>query len=189
MKCKETEQLILKYFDSNLDEDQNLLFEKHLKSCKECDERFQLMYDFIGKDAEFDIYEPSEGFEQTVMKRIDAQSNKESNLSIVFTLMYNCAAIVSTLFILIFALGRGVVLDSIISIWNNPQQVINVLTFVANTVGDVFSVIQTVYQFSVSIISIVIEAFYLLFIGAATVFIVLHRLFNNGYFTKSGEQV
>ena len=73
MDCNKANQLMMKYMDFNISEEDEFLLKNHIKECSECNENFNL-YTQILEEFSIDkenIIEAPEDFEVEIMKKIE----------------------------------------------------------------------------------------------------------------------
>ncbi len=192
MNCGSIDCLIIKHFDSGLNEKECLLLERHLKRCKRCSEAYELMHDVLADSFQNKMMDVSEEFEQSVMNRIrtagEMQKSIKKSIDIqVFTVFYIFALAASIFFIVFYALGGAFLINSAVSLWNNPGQITSFIISAAEYIKDIYSVLSSVYRVFSSGAKAVIEYNYPVIIGTAAVLIVIHRFVRTGMAGKGGE--
>lgn len=104
MKCVDSHNFIMKFFDKELNDIEEAQLKQHLKNCKNCSEEFNSLkeiFDIVEQDSGI---EPPEDFELQVMSRIanEAKIYKKPIDNNLFA--YNILLIsVSLVFVIIFA--------------------------------------------------------------------------------------
>lgn len=103
MNCETSKELMMKYFDGEMDEAGEIQLREHLKVCRDCNDEFSCMGAiFTTLDAKVEI-EPPEDFEARVMEKvasIEQQRREKSSKRVV--LLYNCATLLSIILLFIF---------------------------------------------------------------------------------------
>lgn len=73
MKCEDSQNLIMKYFDRELNDIEEAQMKQHIKNCKKCRDEFESLREiFSVVELETEI-EPPEDFERQVMYRIESE--------------------------------------------------------------------------------------------------------------------
>ncbi|HEY8349133.1 MAG TPA: zf-HC2 domain-containing protein [Clostridiales bacterium] len=103
MNCDTSKELMMKYFDGEMDEAEEKQFREHLKACSGCSEEFGCMEAIFSTLDEKVEIEPPDDFEARVMDKvalIENQKKERSEKRIV--LLYNFATMLSIVLLLIF---------------------------------------------------------------------------------------
>ena len=79
MDCKKAENLIMKYMDGQLSQNDAQLLNEHIKNCPKCKEEFLLFDSMMNEAAEIskEVIRAPEGFEKAVMAKIHTQEEKQ----------------------------------------------------------------------------------------------------------------
>ncbi|MDR1531242.1 MAG: zf-HC2 domain-containing protein [Clostridiales bacterium] len=72
MNCAKADELMMRYMDGTLSEDDAVLLKKHLDTCAACAEDFSLYDEIVTHFSEDTLVSAPEGFEKAVMERIRA---------------------------------------------------------------------------------------------------------------------
>lgn len=104
MKCNESQNYIMRFFDKDLNDIEQAKLKQHLKNCEKCSEEFSnLQQIFTEIEQDTDFLEPPEDFELQVMNRIEKEAymyQKQKNDNVF---MYNILLMaVSLIFVIIF---------------------------------------------------------------------------------------
>lgn len=83
MRCKEINNLVMKYFDGNASELEREMIVKHNKECSRCAEEFSLLREAIDIIEEFPEVEVPVGFESRVMEGIKTRGEYITSRKIV----------------------------------------------------------------------------------------------------------
>ena len=188
MKCSKANEFMLRYFDANFEKADYEKLKRHLNDCEKCNEEFEFMTDIMLPG--FEQEDAPEGFEGTVMKRIEEIDIKKHQVNtMIFTVAYNIAALISIAFILIFVVGRGALYNLIIEIWHNPELLVSAYAAVVDTAIKAYAVLLELYYTIGSISSItstIIEALYPIIIAFCAMVLFFHRFYGTNF--KRGEQ-
>lgn len=79
MKCSEANELMMKYFDGELNDLDFYHLKQHTRSCVTCSNEFETMSEMIDFMEEQPLLDPPQGFEAKVMKAINAETAKKQN--------------------------------------------------------------------------------------------------------------
>ncbi len=104
MNCNEAQNHMMRYFDRDLNDIEQIELKQHLENCENCSEEFSNMKQiFTEIEQDTESLEPPEDFELQVMNRIEKeaymyQKKKEDNV-----FMYNILLMaVSMIFVIVF---------------------------------------------------------------------------------------
>lgn len=103
MNCDTSRELMMKYFDGEMDEAGEKQFREHLKTCGDCSDEFSCMEAIFASLDEKVGIEPPDDFEARVMDKvalIENQKRERSGKRIVW--LYNFATLLSIILLLIF---------------------------------------------------------------------------------------
>ncbi|HEX2925431.1 MAG TPA: zf-HC2 domain-containing protein [Ruminiclostridium sp.] len=103
MNCNQSQNLMMKYFDRDLNDIEEAQLKQHLKSCSNCSEEFsnfKQIFTEIEQDPEI---EPPEDFELQVMDRIEKETFMYKKPKDDSTFVYNILMVaVSLVFVIVF---------------------------------------------------------------------------------------
>lgn len=130
MKCVDSKNYIMKFFDRELNDIEEAHLKQHLKTCKDCSEEFNSLkeiFDIVEQESEI---EPPEDFEIQVMSRIAKETkmykNNNENTSSVYSILL---VSVSLIFVIIFS---GVLWDT----FKSPINLIQISQMIIDNLKD-----------------------------------------------------
>ncbi|QNU67653.1 zf-HC2 domain-containing protein [Ruminiclostridium herbifermentans] len=104
MKCVDSQNFIMKFFDKELNDIEEAQLKQHLKNCKNCSEEFNSLkeiFDIVEQDSGI---EPPEDFEFQVMSRITKEEKIYKKTMDNNLFVYNILLVtVSLIFVIFFA--------------------------------------------------------------------------------------
>jgi len=74
MKCNDSQNFIMKYFDRELNDIEEAQMKQHLKVCKNCSDEFESLKEIFNVIEQGPEIEPPEDFERQVMYRIEHET-------------------------------------------------------------------------------------------------------------------
>ena len=117
LDCNKANKFMMDYMDFNISEEDNFLLEKHLESCEECRESFNLytqILDEFSLDAD-NIIEAPEDFEMQIMEKIEhiepRYIKEKTNKNIITYVFLGMTSLMFSLF-LIVSLNKDVFLSN-----------------------------------------------------------------------------
>lgn len=103
MQCKQADNYMMKYFDDGIDELENIELKKHLSLCENCRIEYEQLSSILNDVEKEVIPEPSENFEENVIKKIKhMEANKKLHKIKVYKYL-NIFAVIAA-FIIVTAL-------------------------------------------------------------------------------------
>lgn len=134
MKCVDSKNYIMKFFDRELNDIEEAQLKQHLKTCKDCSEEFNSLkeiFDIVELEPEI---EPPEDFEIQVMSRIAKETKMYKNNNENTSFIYNILLVsVSLIFVTIFS---GVQWDS----FKTPIDLIQISQMIIGNLKDFITV-------------------------------------------------
>ncbi len=148
MKCVDSQNFIMKFFDRELNDIEEAQLKQHLKICKNCSEEFTSLkeiFDIVEQDSGI---EPPEGFELQVMNRIEQEAkNYKKPSDNMF--VYNILLVSISLVFVIFIAG------TLWEIFKTPIDIIQILNgFVGFSKDFIVSAISMLRGIVIAILSI-----------------------------------
>lgn len=83
MECSKVSDLIMKYIDGDISEVELMLLNKHMLSCKSCNEEFEMMTEMMRCINDMPEISPPCDLEAKVMKRISRQREASSMINML----------------------------------------------------------------------------------------------------------
>lgn len=120
MKCNNSQNYMMKFFDRDLDDIEEAQLKQHLKICSNCSEEFVTLKEIFADIEQSSEIEPPEDFECQVMSRIEKETTMYKNTSEESISVYDILLIAVT-FIFVIILGSIP--------WESLREPINLLHF------------------------------------------------------------
>ncbi len=133
MRCNEYQDLMMKFFDKNLNDIEEARFKQHIKVCSKCNEEFLSLKEILCEIGQDSAVEPPENFELQVMRRIEKETvmytgtNRESSFVYDILLMA-----VSFIFVILFG---GILYEAI----KHPIEFVRHVQVATDIVRDFYS--------------------------------------------------
>lgn len=181
MKCEISKNYIMKYFDGELNDMEEVQFRQHLKSCSSCSDEFNCMEAiFTTLEAQTDI-EPPSNFEVMVMDKVDViEKQRSEKNSRRLVLLYNAATLLSIILLLIFVADLKKV--SVFSAFEKISEYFNsfssVTAAVLGVVRDIFRLIGGVLLVVFDVSFSIIKSYYYVFLTLIIMLFVIQWLLN-----------
>ncbi len=102
MRCKESQNYMMKFFDKEINDIEEAQLKQHLKNCMNCSKEFDSLNDIFASIEQDSDIEPPEDFEHQVMCRIQRETKmyKKSNEdnSFVFNILLIAVSFIFVIF-------------------------------------------------------------------------------------------
>ncbi|MDF2984793.1 MAG: hypothetical protein K0R50_303 [Eubacterium sp.] len=103
MKCNESQVLMMKFFDRNINDIEEALLKQHIRTCTKCSEEFLSLKEIFSEIEQDSAIEPPEDFELQVMSRIEKETVMYSKPTQQNDFVYNILLVaVSFIFVILF---------------------------------------------------------------------------------------
>jgi len=133
MKCYDSQNYMMKFFDRNLNDIEEAQLKQHLKICKNCSNEFVSLKEIFAVVEQDSEIEPPEDFERQVMCRIKNETDMYKKTSEGSAFVYNILLVaVSFVFVIFFG---GMLWDCL----RTPINLVQFLELIANYSKDFFS--------------------------------------------------
>lgn len=175
MKCVDSKNYIMKFFDRELNDIEEIQLKQHLKTCNCCSEEFNTLkeiFDIVEQDSGI---EPPEDFELQVMSRIAKETKMYKNRNENNAFVYNILLISASL---IFAIIFGGVL------WDNLRAPLNLMQMAQMIIGNLqdfallaISVCKGIIIALFSVSASIFKTYYFEYILLAILFIITQGVF------------
>lgn len=190
MNCEMSKNYIMKYFDGELNDIEEVQFRQHLKSCSCCSDEFNCMEAiFATLGAQKDI-EPPDNFEAMVMDKvgvIEKQRSEKNSRRLV--LIYNAATLLSIMLLLIFVADLKQV--SVFSAFEKIGEYFNSFSSataaVLGVVRDIFKLIGGALFVVLDVSFSIFKSYYYVFLALIATLFAIQRLLNY-VGTQSGRE-
>ncbi|HHW48711.1 MAG TPA: hypothetical protein GXX14_08870 [Clostridiaceae bacterium] len=180
MNCEQSQELMMKYFDGNLNDIESRQFKQHLVVCGKCNEDFKKLDSILNSLENAAIAEPPQDFEANVMEKVRAfEMEEKKKTGNMLMLLYNLTAVISVaLMVAFFAGTRGITLPESLkladiyarSLAGTISAVLSALTAVLSLVTEVAG---TLFQVGFSIII----DYYYVFLTLMAILVAIQKMF------------
>lgn len=179
MNCETANELIMKYFDGEINDIEEAQLMQHLKTCKSCSEEFRCMKEvFATIQAESGI-EPPENFEAMVMDKINAlEYAQKQEYSRMLVLLYNAASIVSILLMLFFVadIKQFDILGAAGRLQEYMGSFSNAASAVLGVAKDLFGLVASIFNSLFVICFTIVKSYYYVIIALLAILAAIQRL-------------
>ncbi len=154
MNCEMSKNHLMKYFDGDLTEVEEVQFRQHLKGCSSCSDEFicmEAIFSTLGKQTE--EVEPPANFEAMVMEQVGViEKQRSEKTSKQLVLLYNGATLLSIVLLLVFVADLKQV-----SIFGAVEKIQEYFTSFSSVTTAVFGVVQDIFRLIAGALYVVIE--------------------------------
>lgn len=181
MNCEMSKNYIMKYFDGELNDIEEVQFRQHLKSCSSCSDEFNCMETIFTTLEEQTGIEPPDNFEAMVMEQVGAfeKKRKERN-SRQLVLIYNATTLLSIVLLLVFVADLKQV--SVFSAFEKIGEYFNSFTSVTaaiiGVVQDIFVLIGGAIMVVLDVAFSIFRSYYYVFLALIAMLFAIQRLLN-----------
>jgi predicted anti-sigma-YlaC factor YlaD len=190
MNCETSKELMMKYFDGEMDEAEEIQFREHLNACGECSDEFNCMEAiFATLDEKVEI-EPPDDFEARVMDKvtlIENQRREKSAKTIVW--LYNCATLLSIILLFIFVtdMKNGSVISAFEKIGEYFGSFSTVTAAIFGAVKDLAGLLANAFAVVADVAVSIVRSYYYVFIVLILTLLAIQKLIH--YIgTHTGEE-
>ena len=181
MNCEMSKSYIMKYFDGEGNDIEEVQFRQHLKSCKNCSDEFRSMEAiFSALGAQTDI-EPPANFEAMVMDKVGIieKQRKEKN-SRWLVLIYNAATMLSIILLLIFVadLKQVSVLNAFEKIGEYFSSFSSATAAVIGVIRDILRLVGGALLTVIDVAFSIVKSYYYVFLALILILLAIQRLLN-----------
>lgn len=173
MKCSEVNEIMMKYFDGEINDIDFYYFKQHLKSCPACSEQYTIMSEVLGYMEKQPSMDPPEDFEACVMESIKVlpvsrKSFIRMPLSILYVLLAT-AFLMFTIWAVIFLnsitaidliqliMRNGLTLDLLDNILVAAENSYKTVIIVGNSIFDIYYVVlRNYYDVMLSMTAVIV---------------------------------
>lgn len=179
MNCDTSKEFIMKHFDGELTETENIQFKEHLENCSECNAEFNCMKAiFTTLDTKAEI-EPPADFEAKVMDKvaiIEKERKEKSARTIVW--LYNGAMVLSIVLMLVFVadLKQVSVFSAFEKLGEYFSSFSSATSAVIGVVGDLFGLLGSALLAVVEVSFSIVKSYYYVFITLLVMLFVIQKL-------------
>lgn len=181
MNCEMSKNYIMKHFDGEGNDIEEVQFRQHLKSCKSCSDEFSSMEAiFAALGTQTDI-EPPANFEAMVMDKVGIiEKQRRENNSRWLVLIYNAATVLSIIFLLIFVadLKQVSVFNAFEKIGEYFNSFSSATAAVIGVVRDILILIGGALMVVFDVAFSIVKSYYYVFLALILILVAIQRLLN-----------
>lgn len=179
MNCEKSKNYMMKYFDGEPNEADELQFRQHLQACDSCKDEYdqlEAIFTALGTKAEV---EPPDNFEAMVMDKvaiIEKERKERKAKRIVW--LYNGTIILSIILLLFYVadLKHVNVVSAFEKIGEYFTSFSSVTSAVIGVVGDLFALLGNALLVVVDVAVSIVKSYYYVFLALALMIILVQRL-------------
>lgn len=181
MKCFDSQNFIMRFFDKELNDIEEAQLKQHLKNCKNCSEEFNSLKDIFDIVEQDSGIEPPEDFEAQVMSRIANEEKKYKKSMDNNLFVYNILLVsVSMVFVIIIA-------GTLWEIFKTPINLLQIMNRIFEFSKDyIVSAISMLRGIAIAILSVAASIYKTYFFGYIVMGFLL--LLTQGVFFKMVRQ-
>ncbi|NJD04259.1 MAG: hypothetical protein FIA99_17070 [Ruminiclostridium sp.] len=180
MNCEVSKDYMMKYFDGERNDIEEVRFRQHLKNCGKCSEEFNCMAEIFSSLETAGTIQPPEGFEARVMEKVNAvESTRREQSSRMLVLLYNAATVVSIILLMVFVadIRQGGIAAAVGSIREYFGSFGGIMAAVFGVVGDMFVLLFGVVVVILRVFVSIVKTYYYIFVVLAVLLLVVQRLY------------
>lgn len=191
MNCELSKEYIMKHFDGERNDIEEVQLKQHLKSCSSCNDEFNCMEEIFKAIETQTEVEPPANFEAMVMEKvgvIEKQRSETYSRRIVF--LYNAATVISIILLLVFVADLKQV-----SLFNAFQKISEYFSSFSSATSAVFGVVSDIFRLIGGALYVVLDvafsifkSYYYVFLALVVMLFAIQRLLNY-VGTQGGEEV
>jgi len=153
MNCKDSNDNVMKFFDKNCNDIENIQFRQHLKSCKKCSEDFEKMDEIFNFLQEDGIVEPPEDFETEVMGKIGLlEGKRREKTAKSLVILYNMTALISIVLLMVFVTNLKE-----IDVFKTLKQLGACFSSFSSVQAALFSIFKAIYELAAEVITMLFQ--------------------------------
>ncbi len=191
MNCELSKEYMMKHFDGERNDLEELQLKQHLASCSTCNDEFNCMEEIFKAIETQTEVEPPANFEAMVMEKvgvIEKQRSETYSRRIVF--LYNAATVISIILLLVFVADLKQV-----SLFNAFQKISEYFSSFSSATSAVLGVVSDIFRLIGGALFVVLDvafsifkSYYYVFLALVVMLFAIQRLLNY-VGTQSGEEV
>ncbi len=171
---------MMKHFDGEMNEADEVRFRQHLKTCAACREEFDCMAEIFNSLETEGTVEPPDGFEAAVMEKVNAlEETRREKSSKLIVWLYNAATVVSIILLMVFVadVRQGGVLSAIDTLTEYFGSFTSIASAVFGVIGDMFGLLAGVGGILLQVFISIVKTYYYIFIALIVVLLAVQRLY------------
>jgi predicted anti-sigma-YlaC factor YlaD len=191
MNCELSKEYIMKYFDGERNDIEDVQFKQHLKSCSSCNDEFNCMEEIFKAIETQTEVEPPADFEAMVMEKVGVIEKQRSEAySKRIVLLYNAATVISIILLLVFVADLKQV-----SVFNAFEKISEYFSSFSSATSAVFGVVSDIFRLIGGALFVVLDvafsifkSYYYVFLALVVMLFAIQKLLNY-VGTQSREEV
>lgn len=191
MNCELSKDYIMKYFDGERNDIEEVQFKQHLKSCSSCNDEFSCMEEIFKAIETQTEVEPPANFEAMVMEKVGViEKQRSETYSKRIVLLYNAATVISIILLLVFVADLKQV-----SLFNAFEKISEYFSSFSSATSAVLGVVSDIFRLIGGALFVVLDvafsifkSYYYVFLALVVMLFAIQRLLNY-VGTQSREEV
>jgi predicted anti-sigma-YlaC factor YlaD len=175
MKCNDSQSLMMKFFDRDLNDIEEAQLKQHLKICTNCSQEYVSLKEIFSDVEQDSEIEPPEDFERQVMSRIENETKMYKKTTDQSVFVYNILLVAISFIFVIFFGGM---------LWESLKTPINVLHFFELIVDNLKDFLSSAVSMGRGIIIAIVgvtasiyKTYYYAYIVLGLLLLVIQRIF------------
>jgi len=190
MNCETANEYIMKYFDGEISEAEELQFREHLKNCGSCRDEFNCMKAIFTTLENKTEIEPPDDFEAKVMEKIAAiEEQKREKSARMIVWLYNGATTLSIILLMVFVADMKQV--SVFSAFERLRDYFSSFSgttaAIIGAVRDIFGLLANAAAAVAGVVFSLVKSYYYVFIALFLILFIIQKLLHY-VGTRSGEE-
>jgi hypothetical protein len=181
MNCKMADNYMMKYFDGEINDIEDVQFRQHLKTCERCRQEYDCMVEIFATIESSATAEPPEDFEASVMEKVNELEKKRmERRTRMLVLLYNAAVVIAIGLLMVFVVGirPGGIASAIESIKGYFGSFNSVTSAVFGVVGDIFKLLGGVVLTLLQVFFSIVKTYYYVFVTMIVLLLAVQRLYS-----------
>lgn len=175
MKCNDSQNYMMKFFDRELNNIEEAQLKQHLKICTNCSNEFVSLKEIFADIEHVSEIEPPEDFERQVMSRIQNETKMYKKTSVESTFVYNILFVaVSFIFVIFFG---GILWESLKTPINFVQFFELVVNYSKDFLSAAISMGRGIIIAIVGVTASLYKTYYYAYIILGILLLVIQRIF------------
>ncbi|NLV36939.1 MAG: hypothetical protein GXY17_09740 [Clostridiaceae bacterium] len=181
MNCEKSKDYMMKYFDGETNEADQLLFRQHLQDCSSCKDEYEQLEDiFTALETRTEV-EPPDNFEAMVMDKVAIiEKEREERKAKRIVWLYNGTIILSIILILFYVadLRQVNLVSAFDKIGEYFTSFSSVTAAIIGVVKDLFVLLGNALLVVVDVAISIVKSYYYIFLALALMILLVQRLLN-----------
>jgi len=190
MNCDTAKDYIMKYFDGEMNEAEELQFREHLKHCGSCRDEFNCMKAIFTTLENSTEIEPPDDFEARVMEKVNAiEERRREKSAKMIVWLYNGATILSIILLMVFVTDMKQV--SVFSAFDRLKEYFSSFSgttaAIIGVARDIFGLLVNAAAAVAGVAFSFVKSYYYVFIALLPMLFVIQKLLDY-VGTRGGEE-